>query len=60
MGVHTESTMADRKENTRKEASPSREGQEIPVMHEVGESSRPPQFVPPAGWFSKSASKNSA
>ena len=39
--------MADRKEGTRKEASPSREGQEIPVMHEVGESSRPPQFVPP-------------
>ena len=39
--------MADRKEGTRKEASPSREREEIPVMHEVGESSRPPQVVPP-------------
>ena len=40
--------MADRQEDTREEASSSQERQGNPVAQDVGESSRPPQFVPPA------------
>ena len=39
--------MADRQEDTGEEASSSQERQGNPVAQDVGESSRPPQFVPP-------------
>ena len=39
--------MADKRLDTQQERSPSQERQEIPVINETGESSRPPQFIPP-------------